>query len=132
MDGYPADTAREIARLKGRADSARELAGGDAWRAEHWQGVYEQLGVLRRHGQEGRQARERAEQFAARAEDQQQHAEQLETQAQALAGGPDGPRAWERAHPGVRERLYEAETGLAAAVDQRAHEPRAPGVGAGV
>jgi len=123
VDGYPADTAREIARLKGRADSERELAGGDAWRAEHWQGVYEQLGVLRRHGQEGRQARERADQFAARAEDQQQHAEQLETQARALAGGPDGPRAWERAHPGVRERLYEAETGLAAAVDQRAHEP---------
>jgi len=123
VDGYPADTAREIARLKGRADSERQLAGGDAWRAEHWQGVYEQLGVLRRHGQEGRQARERADQFAARAEDQQQHAEQLETQARALAGGPDGPRAWERAHPGVRERLYEAETGLAAAVDQRAHEP---------
>ena len=126
VDSYPTDTAREIARLKGRADSERELAGGDAWRAEHWQGVYQNLGLLGRHGQEGRQARERVDRFAAAAEEQQQHAEQLQTQARALADSPDGPRAWERAHPGARERLYAAETQLADAVDQRAHPPGEP------
>jgi len=78
---------------------------------------------VRRHGQAGRQARERADGFAAQADDRYQHAEQLATQARWLADGPDGPGAWERAHPGIGERLHEAETELAVVVDQRAHEP---------
>ncbi len=119
VDSYPVDTAREILRLEGRATSERERAGGDAWRSEHWQGVYEDLGLLGRRGHDGRQARERADRFAAQADEHQQHAEQLETQARALAEGPDSPGAWERAHPGARERLYQAETALAAEVDQR-------------
>ncbi len=130
VDSYPADTAREIARLQGRADSERELAGGDAWRSEHWQGVYEDLGLFGRRGQEGRQARERADEFAARADEQRAHAEQRDQRARVLAGGPDGPEAWERAHPGARERLYAAETRLAAMVKQRTRERSGPVLGA--
>lgn len=126
VDSYPADTVREIAGLEGRAGSERELAGEDAWRAVHWRSVYEDLGVLGRHGREGRDARDRAEQFAVRAEEQHEHADRLETRARALAEGPDGPRVWEQANPGVRERLYAAETRLAAEVDQRAHESVEP------
>jgi hypothetical protein len=130
LDSYPVDTVGEIARLEGRAGSERELADGDGWRAVHWQGVYEQFGVFGRRGREGREARDRAEQFAVRAERQHEHADQLQTRARALAEGPDGPNAWEQAHPDIRERLVEAETRLAAEVDQRAHQsvaPAAPG-----
>jgi conjugative relaxase-like TrwC/TraI family protein len=122
VDSYPAETAREIRRLEGRAKVQRQEADGDAGRSEHWQDVYQDLGVLARRRVEGRQARERADGFAARAGEQYQHAEQLEHQARMLAEGPDGPGAWERAHPNAREQLYQAETALAAAVDQHARE----------
>jgi hypothetical protein len=105
LDSYPAETAREILRLEGRAAVERQGAEGDAWRAGHWQGVYEDLGVLRRRGQDGREARERADQFTARAEKQRQHAEQLDHQARALADSPDGPGGWERQHPAARDRV---------------------------
>jgi hypothetical protein len=126
VDSYPADTVREIARLDSRASGERELADGDTGRAIHWQGVYEQFGVFGRRGQQGREARDRAEQFAVRAERQHEHADQLQTRARALADSPDGPRMWEQANPGVRERLHAAETELAAEVDRRAHEPVEP------
>ena len=130
VDSYPADTAREILRLQGAAASERQLAGGDAWRAGHWQDQYEDLGLLGRRGQQGRQARERADRFAAQAGEQHQRADRLETQARTLAEGPDGPRAWERAHPEARERLYAAETQLAAAVKRSAGERLGPVLGA--
>ncbi len=121
VDSYPADTAREIARLQGCAASERQLANRGAWRAGHWQEQCEDLGLLGRRGQQGRQARERAERFAARAEEQQQqqHADRLNTQARALTESPDGPGAWERAHPDAREQLYEAETQLATRITAR-------------
>jgi conjugative relaxase-like TrwC/TraI family protein len=119
VDSYPTETAREINRLWQAGMQERQGAEGDAERAEHWQGVYDDLGVLRRRGTEGREIRERAEQFTARAEEQQQHADQLAARARALAESPAGPRAWEQAHPAVREQLHSAETALAAAVDQR-------------
>ncbi|MGH2869795.1 MAG: hypothetical protein ACRDNK_19790, partial [Solirubrobacteraceae bacterium] len=122
-DSYPADTVREIVRLEGAAVGEHKLAEGDEWRSGHWQDQYEQLGFVARRGQQGRQLKERADGFAARAEEQHQHAEQLDTQARTLAESPDGPGAWERAHPGVRQRLYAAETRLAGAVGQRAREP---------
>jgi len=130
VDSYPADTAREIARLQGHAASERQLADGDAWRAGHWQDQYEELGLLGRRGQQGRQARERADRFAAQADEQHQRADRLETQARTLTEGPDGPGAWERAHPGARERLYAAETQLAAAVKRSAGERSGPVLGA--
>jgi len=129
VDSYPADTAREILRLQGAAASERQLAGEDAWRAGHWQSQYEDLGLLGRRGQQGRQARERADRFAAQADEQQQHAEQLDTRARVLADDPDGPGAWERANPDARERLYEAETALGASVEQRTRERSGPAVG---
>ncbi len=129
VDSYPAETAREILRLEGHAASERQLAGEDAWRAGHWQEQYEQLGLLGRRGQQGRQARERADSFAAAGDERQQHAEQLDTRARVLADGPDGPGAWERAHPGARERLYAAETQLAAAVKRSAGQRSGPAVG---
>jgi len=129
VDSYPADTAREILRLEAHAASERQLAGKDAWRAGHWQSQYEELGLLGRRGQEGRQARERADRFAAQADEQHQRADRLETQARTLTEGPDGPRGWERAHPGARERLYEAETQLAAAVKRSAGERSGPVLG---
>ena len=122
VDSYPTQTVREIARLQGQAAVQRQGAGEDEWRAAHWQGVYDDLGVLRRRGRDGRDAREQAERFAGRADEQYQRAGQLEQQARGLAEGPDGPAGWERAHPGVREE-YRAETRLAAAVDRRAREP---------
>jgi len=130
VDSYPAETVREILRLEGHAASERQLAGGDAWRAGHWQSQYEDLGLLGRRGQQGRQARERVERFAAAAAQQDQRAEQLETRARALAQGPDGPGVWERAHPDARERLYEVETALAAMVKQRTRERSGPVAGA--
>jgi len=100
LDSYPAETVREIARLEGRAGSERELAGGDGWRAVHWRGVYEDLGVLGRRGQQGRQARDRAESFAVRAEQQHEHADRLQTRARVLAEDPGGPSAWGEPIPG--------------------------------
>ncbi|MGH2909099.1 MAG: AAA family ATPase, partial [Solirubrobacteraceae bacterium] len=122
-DSYPADTAREIVRLEGAAVGEHKLAEGDEWRSGHWQEQYEQLWFVARRGRDGRPLQQRADGFAARAEEQHQHAEQLDTQARTLAESPDGPGAWERAHPGVRQRLYAAETRLAGAVGQRAREP---------
>jgi conjugative relaxase-like TrwC/TraI family protein len=119
VDSYPAEAAREIDRLWQAGVQERQAADGDAQRAAHWQGVYDDLGVLRRRGAEGRQIHDRAEQFTARAEQQQQHADQLAAQARTLAESPAGPRAWEHAHPAIREQLFEAETALAAAVDRR-------------
>jgi conjugative relaxase-like TrwC/TraI family protein len=119
VDSYPTQTAREIALLQDEAAGERQRAEGDAWRSEHWQDQYDRLGILRRRGQDGRQARQRADRFAQQADAQRQHAEQLEGRTRALADSPDGPGAWERAHPDARERLYAAETALAAAVDQR-------------
>jgi conjugative relaxase-like TrwC/TraI family protein len=119
VDSYPAEAAREIDRLWQAGMQEREAADSDTERAAHWQGQYDDLGVLRRRGTEGREIHDRAEQFTARAEQQQQHADQLAAQARVLADGPDGPAAWEHAHPAVREQLLEAETALAAAVDQR-------------
>jgi conjugative relaxase-like TrwC/TraI family protein len=119
LDSYPAEAAREIDRLWQAGVQARQAADGDTERAAHWQGVYDDLGVLRRRGAEGREIHDRAEQFTARAEQQQRHADQLTAQARVLAESPDGPAAWEHAHPAVRERLLEAETALAAAVDRR-------------
>jgi conjugative relaxase-like TrwC/TraI family protein len=124
VDSYPAQTAGEIARLEGRAAVERQGAEGDAWRAAHWQGVYEDLGVLARRRVKGRQVRERADEFAARADEQHQHADQLEHQTRSLAESPDGPGAWKRQHPGARERLYAAETRLAGAVEQRTRQPQ--------
>lgn len=126
VDSYPTETAREILRLEGAAAGERKLAEEDRWRSGHWQEQYEQLGLLARRGRQGRQLKDRADGFAAAADEQHEHAEQLERQARTLAEGPDGPRAWERAHPDVRERLYAAETQLAGAVDQRAREPAEP------
>jgi energy-coupling factor transporter ATP-binding protein EcfA2 len=119
LDSYPAEAAREIDRLWQAGIQEREAADGDTERAAHWQGQYEDLGVLRRRGAEGREIHDRAEQFTARAEQQQRHADQLTAQARVLAESPEGPAAWEHAHPAVRERLLEAETALAAAVDRR-------------
>ncbi len=130
LDSYPADTVREIARLRGRAGSERELADGDAWRAGQWQQKYEDLGFLARRGHDGRQIQERADRFAAAAEEQQRGAEKLAGHARALADGPDGPGAWERAHPDIREQLHEAETQLAAAVDR--HADQSPSLARGV
>jgi hypothetical protein len=130
MDSYPTDVAREIDRLWQAGVQEHHGADGDTQRAEHWQGVYDELGVLRRRGAEGREAQERADGFIARAEEQQQHADQLAAQARTLADGPEGPGVWEHAHPAIREQLFEAETALAAAVDQRAARERsgpAPG-----
>jgi conjugative relaxase-like TrwC/TraI family protein len=124
---YPADVEREIRRLEGQAGQAHESAAGDRWRAEHWQHTYEQLGPLRRRGQDGRQLKDRADQFAEAAEEQQAHGDQLTHQARTLASGPDSPGAWERAHPQIREQLHAAETALAAAVDQRAHHSQPQG-----
>ena len=129
VDSYPTQTAREIAGLEGQAAVQRQGAEGDAGRAAHWQGVYDDLGVLARRRVEGRQVREHAERFTAQAEKQSQHAEQLEDHARTLADGPGGPGAWERAHPGARGELYAAQTRLAAAVDQRARQPQAPATG---
>jgi conjugative relaxase-like TrwC/TraI family protein len=119
VDSYPTEAAREIDRLWQAGIQEREAADGDTERAAHWQGVYDDLGVLRRRGTEGREIHDRAEQFTVRAEQQQRHADQLAAQAWALADGPEGPAAWEQAHPAVREQLHSAETALAAAVDQR-------------
>jgi conjugative relaxase-like TrwC/TraI family protein len=119
LDSYPAEAAREIDRLWQAGVQARQGADGDTERAAHWQGQYDDLGVLRRRGAEGREIHDRAEQFTARAEQQQQHADQLAAQARVLAESPEGPGAWEHAHPAVREQLLEAETALAAAVDRR-------------
>jgi conjugative relaxase-like TrwC/TraI family protein len=119
LDSYPAEAAREIDRLWQAGVQERQAADGDAQRAAHWQGQYEDLGVLRRRGTEGREIHDRAEQFTARAEQQQRHADQLTAQARVLAEGPEGPGAWEHAHPAIREQLFEAETALAAAVDRR-------------
>ena len=123
VDSYPTQTAREIIGLEGRAAVERQGAEGDAWRAGHWQGVYEDLGVLARRRAEGRQAQERADGFATRADEQYHRAGQLDHQARSLAEGPDGLAAWERSHPDAREELYRAETRLAGEVDRRAHEP---------
>ncbi len=122
VGSYPTQTVGEIARLEAAVKQERRGAKGDAGRAGHWQGVYENLGVWGRRGQDGREARERAERFAAAAEEQDQRADQLERRAWALAQSPDGPGAWERAHPGARERLYEAETRLAASVKRTIRE----------
>ncbi len=46
-----------------------------------------------------------------------------------LADSPDGPPAWERAHPAIRQQLYAAETALAAAVDRHARERSTPATG---
>jgi conjugative relaxase-like TrwC/TraI family protein len=119
LDSYPAEAAGEIDRLWQAGVQEHQAADGDAQRAAHWQGQYEDLGVLRRRGAEGREIHDRAEQFTVRAEQQQRHADQLAAQARVLADGPDGPAAWEHAHPAVREQLFEAETALAAAVDRR-------------
>ena len=129
VDSYPADTAREIARLQEAAATERHRAKGDAEQAGHWQTAYADLGMLRRRGQDGRQLQQRADEFVARAEGQQQRAEQHEHHARALAESPDGPGGWERAHPDVREQLYRAETALAAMVDQRTRQRQPPATG---
>jgi len=125
---YPVDVEREIRRLEGQAGQAHESATQDRWRSEHWQHTYEDLGVLRRRGQDGRQAKDRADTFTARAEEQQAHGDRLAQQARTLASEPESPTAWERSHPQVREQLHQAQTALAAAVDQRTRQPQ-PGVG---
>ncbi|MDQ2897371.1 MAG: AAA family ATPase, partial [Actinomycetota bacterium] len=126
VDSYPADTVGEIARLEAAAEQERRGAKGDVGRAGHWQEQYEDLGFLTRRGQEGRQARERAERFAAAAAEQDQRADQLERRAWALSDSPNGPGVWERAHPDARQRLYEAETQLAASVKGTIRERSAP------
>ncbi len=70
VGSYPTQTVEEIARLEAAAEQERRGAEGDASRAGHWQEQYEDLGLLRRYGQDGRVARERAERFAADAEEQ--------------------------------------------------------------
>ncbi len=125
IDSYPTDTAREIQRLTSVAAGERKRATEDARRAEHWQGVYDDLGILGRRSPDGRQARERADRFAAEAAEQHRHAEQLEQHARQLVDSPDGPPAWERQHPGIREQLHAAETTLATAVDQHGRQPSA-------
>jgi conjugative relaxase-like TrwC/TraI family protein len=119
---YPADVEREIARLEEQAGQARGAAAGDRERAERSQDAYEQLGVLRRRGQDGRQLQDQAEQFTDRAQAWQAHGDQLHGQARTLVTGPGSPAAWEQAHPEIREQLHAAETQLAAAVDQRTRE----------
>jgi energy-coupling factor transporter ATP-binding protein EcfA2 len=121
---YPVDVELEIQRLEGQAGQAHESAAEDRWRAEHWQAAYDDLGPLRRRGQDGRQLKDRAEQFAKRAAEQQAHGDRAAHQAQGLASGPQGPRVWECAHPQSREQLHQAETALAEAVDQRARHPQ--------
>jgi conjugative relaxase-like TrwC/TraI family protein len=132
LASYPADVEQEICRLEGQAGQAHEAAAGDRQRAEHWQHSYDQLGVLRRRSQDGRQARDHADLFAERAEEQQARGDQFADQAQGLASGPGSPGAWEWTHPDTRAQLYASEARLAAAVDQhtQARESR-PGRRAG-
>jgi conjugative relaxase-like TrwC/TraI family protein len=132
LQTYPVDVEQEICRLEGQAGQAHESAAGDRQRSEHWQGVYEQLGPLRRRSQDGRQARDHADLFAERAAEQQARGDQFADRARALASGPGSPGAWEWTHPDTRAQLYASETRLAAAVDQhtQARETR-PGRRAG-
>jgi conjugative relaxase-like TrwC/TraI family protein len=119
---YSADGEREIARLEEQAGQAYGAAAGDRERAERSQDAYEQLGVLRRRGQDGRQLQDQAEQFTDRAQAWQAHGDQLDRQARTLVTGPGSPAAWEQAHPEIRQELHQAETRLAGAVDERTLE----------
>jgi conjugative relaxase-like TrwC/TraI family protein len=125
LQTYPVDVEQEIRRLKGQAGQAHEAAAGDRGRSEHWQGVYEQLGPLRRRGQDGRQLKDRADEFAERADEQQARGDRLAQQARALAAGPGSPGAWEWTHPDTRAQLYAAETRLAEAVDRSTEQREA-------
>ena len=129
---YPADVEAQIHQLREQAQGAREAAAGDQERSERYQHAYDQLGVLRRRGQDGRQLQEHAEQYAERAQAQEAHGDRLDHQAERLAAGPGSPAVWEQAHPGIRQQLHIAETELAGAVDRRTHQREArPGRRAG-
>jgi conjugative relaxase-like TrwC/TraI family protein len=119
---YPGDVEQQIARLEEQAGQAHGAAAGDRERAERSQDAYEQLGVLRRRGQDGRQLQDQAEQFTDRAQAWQAHGDQLDRQARTLVTGPGSPAAWEQAHPEIRQELHQAETRLAGAVDERTLE----------
>jgi conjugative relaxase-like TrwC/TraI family protein len=122
---YPADVEQQILRLEEQAGQAHAAAGDDRERSERSQLAYDELGVLRRRGQDGRQLQDQAEQFTDRAQAWQAHGDRFDGQARTLATGPGSPAAWERAHPEIREQLHQAETQLAAAVDRRTQQREA-------
>ena len=125
MGTYPADVEAQIRRLREQAEGAREAAAGDQERSERYQHAYDELGLMRRRAQDGRQLQEHAEQFAERAGAQQAHGDRLDRQARTLASGPGSPAGWEHAHPGIRGQLHAAETALADAVDRRTQQREA-------
>ena len=100
LQTYPADVETQIHRLREQAKGAREVAAGDQKRAEYWQARYDELGMLRRRGQDGRQLQEHAEQFTERAQTKTRMATGSTTRLNGSPQGPAAPRHGSRPIPG--------------------------------
>ena len=113
LRSYPHQQAREAQNAEQHAGHDAHAAANARARAQQAGEEYAQLGRLARRGQRGIQAQERQHAFQEQA-DRHADRERVERErARGLREQPGGPAEWDRAHPGVRERLT---------VYERAHE----------
>jgi len=116
LGGYPSQV-EALAQAAERDATAAEQRGGQAQaRARASEAQLAGLGWLARRGERGDRLRDQAAQAYQHAAREQELHRAGHERAQELRDSPGGPGAWERAHPGVRERL---------AVYEYAHEQAA-------
>ena len=122
LRSYPHRLAREAEQAEQSAEHDAHAAADARARAQQAEQEYWQLGRWARRGARGTQAQERQHAFGDQAEryaeqERAQHEQARQTRAQA-----GGPVEWDRAHPGVRERLAVYERAHTQAAFYRAQE----------
>jgi hypothetical protein len=120
LRSYPHQQARDAEQADKRAEMDARDAQADRQRAERSEREYEEMGRLARRGQRGTQAQERAHSAEDRAEHHDRRAQAERQAAREARERPGGPAEWDRAHPGVRERLAVYEDALEAATAEQA------------
>jgi len=117
---YPSHDAGDAEQADRRAAQADRDAQAARERAERAERERQEMGRLARRGQRGTDAQERQHSFQAQAERDEQYAEAQRQAAQEARERPGGPDQWERAHPGVRDRLAIYEDAYELASEQQA------------
>jgi len=120
LRSYPSHDAGDAEQADRRAAQADRDARGARERAERAERERQEMGPLARRGQHGTQAQERQHTAEGQAEHHEQYAGVQRQAAREARERPGGPDEWERAHPGVRDRLTIYEDAYEAASEQQA------------
>ncbi len=104
-------------RRAGQAERDAQAARDRAERAERER---QEMGRLARRGKRGTDAQERQHSFQAQAERHEQYAGAQRQAAREARERPGGPAEWDRAHPGVRDRLTIYEDAYEVGSEQQA------------